>query len=171
MKESPEEVGAAGAHGAGSEAAGGPGPWTWFALAATATFLPFLLNWGVIGVADFDQFATFNQIALWWHALGDYRVAWDPFLCGGATLVGTPQVPLFHPNMLLYRLLGPVNGLGASFLPWMLGGFWGMWKLAQQYGLRRIPAAWIATAFVVNGFFTGQLGSMHVMYSLSLIHI
>ena len=165
MEESREEVGAAGAHDTGSEAAGGPEPWVWFTLAATATFLPFLLNWGVIGVADFDQFAAFNQIALWWHSLGDYHVAWDPFLCGGATLVGNPQVPLFHPNMLLYRLLGPVNGLGASFLPWMLAGFWGMKRLAQQYGLRRVPAAWIATAFVVNGFFTGQLGSMHVMYS------
>lgn len=130
-----------------------------------STFLPFALNWGVIGVADFDQFAAFNQIALWWHALGDRAVTWDPYLCGGATLVGNPQVPLFHPNLPIYWLFGPVNGLGLSFLPWMAAGFWGMWKLAQVYGLRCKPAAWVATAWVLNGFFIGQLGSMHVLYS------
>jgi len=140
-------------------------PWMWFGLAAASTLLPFFLNWGVIGVADFDQFAAFTQIALWWHELGDPLVTWDPFLCGGATLVGNPQVPLFHPNLPIYWLFGPVNGLGLSFLPWMGAGFWGMWKLSLEYGLRRGPAAWIATAWTVNGFFIGQLGSMHVLYS------
>ncbi len=142
-----------------------PEPWVWCGLALLSTFLPFALNWGVIGVADFDQFATFAQIALWWHQLGDYSVTWNPFMCGGATLVGNPQIPLFHPNILLYWLFGPVNGLGLSFLPWMAAGFWGMWKLAESYDLQRAPAAWIATAWAVNGFFIGQLGSMHVLFS------
>ena len=143
----------------------GPGPWLWFGLALLSTFLPFALNWGVIGVGDFDQFAAFNQIALWWHALGDRAVTWNPYLCGGATLVGNPQVPLFHPNLPIFWLFGPVNGMGLSFLPWMAVGFWGMWKLARVYGLRRKPAAWVATAWVLNGFFIGQFGSMHVLYS------
>ena len=134
-------------------------------VAVLSTFLPFALNWGVIGMADFDQFAAFNQIALWWHALGDRSVAWNPYLCGGSSLVGNPQVPLFHPNLPIYALFGPVNGLGISLLPWMVAGFWGMWMLARAYGLRRAPAGWIATGWVLNGFFVGQLGSMHALYS------
>ena len=143
----------------------GPRPSVWFALALLSTALPFFINWGTIGVADYDQFATFNQIALWWHALGDYEVAWNPFLCGGATLVGNPQIPLFHPNMLSYRLFGAGNGLGMALLPWMAAGFWSMFQFARVYGLRPKPAGWIATAWVVNGYFIGQLGSMHVMYA------
>ena len=143
----------------------GPRPLALCLVALLSTALPFALHWGIIGVADFDQFATFNQIALWWHELGDYGVTWNPYLCGGATLVGNPQVPLFHPNLPIYRLFGPVNGLGLSFLPWMALGFWAMWRFGQTYGLRRRPAAWIATAWVVNGFFVGQLGSMHALYT------
>jgi len=30
----------------------GPGPWPWCGLALLSTFLPFALNWGVIGVAE-----------------------------------------------------------------------------------------------------------------------
>jgi hypothetical protein len=140
-------------------------PILWCGAALLSTLLPFILNWGIVGVADFDQFATFNQIALWWHALGDRAVSWNPFMCGGSTLVGNPQVPLFHPNMPLYWLFGPVNGLGMSFLPWGVAGFWGMWKLGRVYGLRRRTATWVAAAWLVNGFFVGQLGSMHVLYS------
>jgi len=36
----------------------------WFGVVLFSTALPFLLNWNTIGVADYDQFATFNQIAL-----------------------------------------------------------------------------------------------------------
>jgi len=137
----------------------------WFGVVLFSTALPFLLNWNTIGVADYDQFATFNQIALWWHSLGDYDVAWNPFLCGGATLVGNPQIPLFHPNMLFYGLFGAGNGLGMVLLPWMAAGFWSMWKFGRAHGLRARPAGWIAVAWAVNGYFIGQLGSMHVMYA------
>ena len=134
-------------------------------VALLSTLIPFLLNWNTVGVADFDQFATFNQIALWWHALGDYTVTWDPFLCGGATLVGNPQVPLFHPNLPLFWLFGPVNGLGLSFIPWAIVGFVGMLLLARDSGLGRASSAWVAVAWVLNGFFIGQLGSMHAQYT------
>jgi hypothetical protein len=143
----------------------GPKPFVWFVAVLLSTALPFLLHWDSIGVADYDQFATFNQIALWWHSLGDYGVSWNPYLCGGATLVGNPQIPLFHPNMIFYRLFGAGNGLGMVLIPWMAGGFWSMWKFGRVYGLRPKPAGWIAVAWAVNGYFIGQLGSMHVMYA------
>ncbi len=143
----------------------GPSPAVLLGFSLLSTLIPFLLNWGVVGVADFDQFAAFNQIALWWHELGDRSVTWDPFLCGGATLVGNPQVPLYHVNLPVYWLFGPVNGLGMSFIPWAIVGFTGMFRLARYFGLEQSVAGWVAAAWILNGYFVGQLGSMHVMYT------
>lgn len=137
----------------------------WFSAAVASFFVPFLLNWGVIGVGDFDQFATFNQIALWWYALGDWQGTWSPFLCGGSTLQGNPQIPLFHPNLLLYILFGPVKGMGVSLVLWCLVGATGMWLLLRDLKVDRRVATWISTAWVVNGFFIGQLGTMHILYT------
>lgn len=133
----------------------------WGAAAVLGTFLPFVLHWGQVGSSDFDQFAAFHQIALWWHQLGDWTVTWNPFLCGGATLVGNPQVPLLHPNLLFSAIFGPVNGLGVSFAAWMVVGFVGMRWLAAEHGLSELVAAWVATAWVVNGFFVAHLGNLH----------
>ncbi len=131
---------------------------------AVATYLPFLLHWNVIGSSDFDQFATFNRIALWWHELGDPSVTWNPFLCGGATLVGNPQIPLLHPNLLVYAVFGPVNGLGAAFVPWVLLGYFSMRALARQVELRPDIATAVAVAWTVNGFFVAHIGSMHASF-------
>ena len=134
-------------------------------LALVSYLLPFVHHWGAVGRFDFDQYATFNRIALWWHTLGDPSTTWNPFMCGGATLVGNPQIPLYHPNIVVYGLFGPVNGLVVSIIPWGAFGFWGMWKLGRKHGLGRDVAGWIATAWVLNGFFIGQLGNMHAQYT------
>jgi hypothetical protein len=126
-----------------------------------ATYAPFALHWSLVGSSDFDQFATFHRIALWWHQLGDRTVTWNPFLCGGATLVGNPQIPLLHPNLLFSALLGPVNGLGAAFVPWVLAGYFGMRALARDVGVAPEAATAVAVAWPLCGFFVAHIGSMH----------
>lgn len=135
------------------------------AIAVASFALPYAHRWGIVGKFDFDQYVTFNQIALWWHAIGDASTAWNPYLCGGSTLIGNPQIPLYHPNLPLYWLFGPVNGLSMSFLVWGAFGYWGMWRLGEQHGLRPNVRAWIAAAWTLNGFFIGQLGNMHAQYT------
>jgi hypothetical protein len=140
-------------------------PVVWCLLAMASTLVPFLLHWGEIGVGDFDQFAVFQQIALWWYEVGTWQTTWNPFLCGGATLVGNPQIPLFHANMLWFATLGPVRGVGPALVTWMGFGFLGMWCLLRDLGIRKDVAAWVGTAWIVQGFFVAQLGTMHILYT------
>lgn len=140
------------------------GAWLGAAIVVLAVYTPFVLHWGLVGSSDFDQFATFTQIALWWHELGDPSVTWNPFLCGGATLVGNPQIPLLHPHILIYAGLGPVNGLGAAFVPWALVGYFGMRALARDVGVPAGAATAVGVAWPLGGFFVAHIGSMHATF-------
>lgn len=136
----------------------------WCGAAVLSTFLPFAWHWDLVGSSDFDQFAVFNQIVLWWHQLGDGSVTWNPFLCGGATLVGNPQITLVHPHVAWIALFGSVNALGVSLVPWVVAGFFGMRALARDHGLRTEVSNGLAAAWTANGFVVAHLGSMHAMF-------
>jgi hypothetical protein len=134
-----------------------------FIAAAVPYLAPVLVHWGQVGRYDFDQIAVFNQIALWWYGLGDFSSTWNPFLCGGATLVGNPQIPISHVNLPLYALFGPVNGMLVAMLLWMTLGYWGMYRFARSYGVDRAYSSLAACAWVLNGFFVGNMGNMHII--------
>jgi len=124
--------------------------------------VPFAMNAGKSGRFDFDHFEVFYQILKWWHHIGNYSVTWNPYSCGGATLAGDPQMPLFHPTMLSYLLLPPPDALKVTVIFWVIVGFISMYLLAAELKLSRFYSSLCAFLWVLNGFFSSHTGVMHL---------
>ena len=136
----------------------------YYLIALSAYLLPYLWYWGQLGTGDWDQAATWAQIAVWWHQQGDYSVGWNPFLCGGLPLFGNPQIPFFHPSLPLYWLFGPAVGLKLMVLIWMTVGFWLADWFLKSLDFSPREAALFGAVWVLNGFFVAHLGQMHAHF-------
>lgn len=134
-----------------------------FMISFCSFLIPFSFNWGNSGRAnfDFDHFEVFYQILKWWHQIGDYSVTWNPYSCGGATLVGDPQMPLFHPTTLSYLFFSPPDGLKVTVLFWCVVAFISMYYFVRELGLSELSASMAGVAWATNGFFASHTGFMH----------
>lgn len=125
-----------------------------------------LSHWGQLagGSDDFDGGATVQQIAIWWHQIGDYSSSWNPLMCGGAALAGAPEMSIFQPHIVGPLLAGPVSGVWISFGIFAFFGFYSMLFFARGSGLKESTALLIATLWPMSGFFYAHLGNSHTSF-------
>ncbi len=137
----------------------------YYLFALVAWLVPYALYWNFMTWGDYDTMASWAQVAVWWHQVGDTSNAWNPFFCGGSPLFGNSQLPLYHPSVPLYFLFGPVAGLKVMVLLWMSAGFVLFAQLWRDYGFGRPTALLFACAWALNGYFVGHLGQMHAYFT------
>lgn len=87
-------------------------------------------------------------------ALHDHAVAlWEPYLCGGMSLIGNAESAHLDPFFLLVLALGEERGLRASVTATLALGFLGTYLLARRFITTSKSAAFLASAvFVYSGF-------------------
>ncbi len=67
----------------------------------------FLVLGFLIGPFDYNHLSSYYELAWrFWRGPGGLP-QYNPYLCGGRTLGGDPQIPVFHPLILLIPLIGP----------------------------------------------------------------
>lgn len=76
---------------------------------------------------------------------------WNPYFCGGTTLIGNPQTTYLVPTFPLVLLFGTTFGERLSNIPVLLLGCEGMWRLLRFLGLTRAAALLGALAFPFFG--------------------
>jgi hypothetical protein len=115
----------------------------------------YVINFGLLGflIGPFD----YN------HLSGYYELAWrfwrtapglpeyNPFLCGGRTLGGDPQLPIFHPLILLVPILGPTWVIKLEMLAQITLGGLALWYWLPQLGAKPPGRLWGTFAFVTGG--------------------
>ncbi len=75
----------------------------------------------------------------------------NPYFCGGRTLGGDPQIPVFHPLVLLVPLLGPALLLRLEMLAQLALGTWGVWLCMKRWGYPAANRIWGCLLFAAGG--------------------
>ncbi len=123
-------------------------------LASLAYWAPALLAPGATGLGDWQM--VHHNWEVGWVALtrhGEWPL-WDPYHCGGVTMLGNPESQHFSPWFLLAFPLGPTGGIKAMLVAHTALGVLGMRAYAREILGFAAPAAWLAAlAWAFSGFF------------------
>jgi hypothetical protein len=90
---------------------------------------------------------------------------WDPFQCGGVTLLGNPEAQHFGPLFLLSFVLGTTVALKVALVLHAWAGLVGAYVFARrEHRLTQAGAVIAAVGFAMNGFFAWQMAGGHFTF-------
>jgi hypothetical protein len=117
-----------------------------------------LPNWGIW---DWDFYQCLFEAARISIVEHHQLPLWNPYLNGGFTLVGHPQVRAFNPSFGLVLAFGTVYGIKVSVLIYLLIAQWGAYLFARAEQLSR-PAAFVAAlVFSLSGWYSQHIAHGH----------
>ena len=141
------------------------------ALAFGAIFTyPLLLHPGVLtGFWDWD-FALELTVAARRSIVEYHQLPlWNPWMCGGAPLLGNLQARILNPFFLLVLIFGPAAGTHLAVWLHLAMAWTGGYVLGRVLGMRPLGAAACASAFAASSWFplhvaSGELVMMGFCY-------
>jgi hypothetical protein len=90
---------------------------------------------------------------------------WDPFHCGGVSILGNPETQIYSPLFLLTFALGSVLAIKVFLLIHVTCALLGMYLLARRhYRCTPAPAALAAIAWGLSGFFAWHGAGGHATF-------
>jgi len=131
--------------------------------------VPIVENWDRLGPHDWDL--NFYTHGVTYVSLAEYSQfpLWNPYVCGGMTLVGNLIMPFFPPTFLLIKLFGFAKGIRLEFIIMLFVGMMGMYYLARHFKVSRTAALISSSIFALNGIFpmrfaVGHFSFLYVLY-------
>ncbi|MFH1126401.1 MAG: hypothetical protein V1703_04700 [Candidatus Altiarchaeota archaeon] len=106
-----------------------------FFILACGFLLPIFENIGYWGRGDWDAFYSLNYAPL--TSFLDYHQLplWNPYMCGGMTSIGDPEVSFYSPQVIPLLLFGLTAGIRLNILLHLTLALFGMWLLGKHFGL------------------------------------
>lgn len=131
------------------------------AIAAIVLVSPFFSQWGNIGVSDWD-----NQ--LFYHAasirtildFGQFPL-WNPYHCGGAPMLASPELSFLAPSFILPLLFGEVVGVKLIIIAYAVLGMWGMYMLSRTLGFGRLSSFLPPIVYMMSSWFALRVVEGH----------
>ncbi|MBI1859583.1 MAG: hypothetical protein HYR96_01525 [Deltaproteobacteria bacterium] len=134
--------------------------------------LLYLINFGLLGFLlgpfDYDHISGYYEIAWRYWRYGSGLPHFNPFLCGGRPLAGDPQLPLFHPIIVLVPLLGAVWTVKIELLFQLSLGLWGLNGILKSLGCLAEERWWAAFCYLCGGAIVARFLVGHVAIGYSL---
>lgn len=131
-------------------------------LAAVGLWLPAFRTLEGTGFGDWQFFHHMWEagfVAL--TRYGEWPL-WDPYHCGGITILGNPQSQHMSPLYLLALLAGPTLGSKLFLCAHAWAGFAGMYLFARREHDLGVPGAALASlAWAASGFFVSHGSGGH----------
>lgn len=134
----------------------------WAVLCALYVFHFGVLGF-LIGPYDYNHLSAYYDLAVRFWRESPGLPHYDPFFCGGRTLGGDPQIPIFHPLILVSTFLfGPSVTVKGEMLAQLALGAWALnrwltlWKVSPEGRL------WGGTLFLGGGFTVARFMVGHV---------
>ncbi len=122
----------------------------------------FLVLGFLVGPFDYDHLSGYYEIAWRFWRSGGGLPQFNPYLCGGRTLGGDPQIPIFSPLPFLVPLMGATWLIKIELVLQLLLGVYGLrgWLRilkAPPNGIRWATLVYIAGGGVVSRFLVGHV--------------
>ncbi len=89
---------------------------------------------------------------------------WNPYKCGGMTMLGNPESGIITPFFLLYLMLGLVPGLILEIYLHVAIGFAGGYLLGRELRLRLIPSLMLAGMFPTSSWLSLHIAVGHLNF-------
>jgi hypothetical protein len=131
-------------------------------LAAFGLWLPAFYSLQATGFGDWQFFHHMweaGYVAL--SRYGEWPL-WDPYHCGGITILGNPQSQHLSPLYLIALLAGPTLGSKLFLVMHAWAGFAGMYLFARREHGLGLPGALLASlGWAASGFFASHGSGGH----------
>lgn len=106
-----------------------------FFVLASAFLMSIFINIDSGGVQDTDLCYSIYYIP-YKSLIESHQIPiWNPYMCGGMTLIGDPQSGPFSPSLISIFLFGLTAGVRINFLLHLVIALFGMWLLGKHFGL------------------------------------
>jgi len=131
-----------------------------------ATLVVYAVNFGLLGFLlgpyDYDHLAGYYELAARFWRSGTWLPHFNPLLCGGRTLAGDPQLPIFSPLVVLVPIVGAVWLPKLEMLAQLAIGAYGLrrWLSFFRFGTEAIDVATLL--FIAGGAVTARFLVGHV---------
>src|SRR3990172_2251931 len=133
-----------------------------FCLLTVLYAVPVLENLEHLGRGDWDQaffFQEVPQVSVFQYHQFPF---WNPYYCGGVSLIGNPQVRFFSPSILFTSIFGVVEGVWIEYIAHIFIGLLGMYFLSHYLGVRGISTFVPSLIFMFNGAWALRFAEGHV---------
>ncbi len=128
-----------------------------FSIIAFVFTLPVFLSFDNWGIQDWDQHLFYHAVPrLTILEYGQFPL-WNPYYCGGTVLLANPQSRFLSPSFLFILLFGEVRGIKLEIWLHLVIGLLGIYALARQYNLDRVPAILASSVFMLNSMYALNL--------------
>jgi dephospho-CoA kinase len=140
----------------------GPLGFAWLLLCAL-----YLFHFGVLGFLvgpyDYNHLSAYYEMAVRFWMQSPGLPHYNPYFCGGRTLGGDPQIPLFHPLTLASTfLLGPSVTVKGELLAQLGLGAWGLNRWLKLWKVAPPGRIWGSLLFLGGGFTVARFMVGHV---------
>lgn len=119
---------------------------------------------------DWDNFTQLRWAA--WHTATHFHQAplWNPYKCGGMTLLGNPESAALTPFFLFDLLAGPALGTYLQIFLHLALGFAGGYVLARTMALGRVAGVVLSSVFLSCSWIYLQLSMGNLNLALPIAY-
>jgi len=126
----------------------------------------YVVNFGflafLIGPFDYDHLSGYWELAWRFWRTSPGLPHYDPYLCGGRTLGADPQLPIFHPLLLLVPILGATVLVKWEMLAQLSAGAWGLLGMTRHLGISSEGKRWALFLYLAGGAVVARFLVGHV---------
>jgi len=122
---------------------------------------PVLADIRNIGVADWDSQFFYHAAPL--KTILEYGQfpLWNPYFCGGAPMLASPELSFLSPAYVLVLLFGEVVGVKLVIVLFTVLGMWGMYMLSRTLGLGRVSSLFPPVAYIMSSWYALRITEGH----------
>ncbi len=125
---------------------------TVFFLLVTVSFgRPVIENLTSLGRGDWDYFYFIHEVPQKTALVYGQFPLWNPYYCGGLSLIGNPQSRFLSPSFLLTSVFGVVPGLKIEILCHLFIGMIGMYWLLGYWSITPLVRIIPSIIFMLSG--------------------
>jgi len=129
----------------------------------------FVLLGFLIGPFDYDHLSGYYELAWRFWRTGGGLPEYNPYLCGGRTLGGDPQIPIFSPLTLLVPLLGATLAIKLELVAQLSLGVYGLRGWLRLLGASPNGVRWGTLLYVAGGGVVARFLVGHVTMGFFLL--
>lgn len=130
----------------------------------------FQFTRGVPGDGDRDVFMNLRWTAFYTFRHYHQFPYWNPYKCGGMSLIGNPENGVVTPFLLLYAIFGLTTGIILEIYLHLAIMFAGGYLLGKELGLRSIPSVVVAGMFASSSWLPLHIANGHLNF-LSIAYV
>ena len=130
----------------------------------------FKFTGGVPGDGDRDVFMNLRWVAYYTVAHYHQFPFWNPYKCGGMSLIGNPENGVLTPFLVFYVLFGLTSGVILEIYFHLAIMFAGGYVLGKELGLRPIACIAMAALFPSSSWLPLHIANGHLNF-LSIAYV